>query len=156
MAQKYIQSTCGQDQVFVINDAVDPKSDQAQVTVRQEIVIKGGIGVINKDSMVPKVMRTPVTDEELEALMKLQPFLNMKKRGFFQIITENETVYDAHGKVSGQQERDNTSQIKDTDHAAGTDPRCDHAGTRASFGERNENGGDQPVNREANYGEILL
>lgn len=143
--------------VFTINNPVDSKSAQQNVTVVKQITIGGGAYVITNMNRIPKVVITPVTDEELEMLMKNGAFVNMKARGFFTIQEDSSMTPDSQGNPMDHEIKDNCSQISDEDHAKGADPRCDHGGTRATYGEGNEFGGQQPIaTAETSYGPILL
>lgn len=157
MAEHYIHSTCGQPMVFKITKPVKRDSPDVNVEEVGRISIAGGAWVINKDSRIPRVCITKVTDEELEILKKHPAFIRMMNRGFMSIHTVDHMEADSRGLPMDHQKKDNTSQIEDEDHAKGTDERCDHSSTRATFGEGNQFGGKQPAVVDFDdYGPIRL
>lgn len=157
MADHYIHSTCGQNMVFRIVES--PKRDSPDVNVKEKgrISIAGGAWVINKDSRIPRVAITKVTDDELKILEDDPAFQRMKDRGFFTVHTVDHMEADSRDLPKDHAKKDNTAQIEDEDHANGTDERCDHSSTRATFGDGNQYGGKQPVVTENDdYGPIRL
>ena len=161
----FIHSTCGQPQVFKFYQPRKPK-DPSTVNIplkdkngnEVEIVIGGGAYVLAKvGGQTRKVVITEVSDDELALLHTSDAYMRMKSRGFFTERTANHIEKDEHGNPSDMQIKDNTSQISDVDHANGTDPRVDHAGTRATAGINNQEGGKQPIGSlESDYGPIRI
>lgn len=154
MADHYIHSTAGQTLEFVQTRPVS--NNDVTSTVIRSIRVAGGAWVLNNMGRVPRVCITPVTDDELDFLVHNETFLAMKKRGFFSIHTVDRIEADSRDLPADHEKKDNCSQILDEDHANGTDPRCDHAATRAGTGENNEYHGKSPVGAESsNYGTIV-
>ena len=161
----YIHSTCGQPQVFKFYQTRKPKDPSTtNIPLRDkngkevEIVIGGGAYVLSRQGGVTrKVTITEVTDEQLGLLHKCDSYLRMKERGFFTERAANHIEKDSKGNPSDMQIKDNTSQISDYDHAHGLDPRVEHAGTRATAGINNQEGGLQPDGSlNSDYGPIRL
>ena len=123
-----------------------------------EIRLEGGAYVLLKHlGKVRKCFVTKVSDEELELLHSHPAYMSMKARGFFTERDEDHMVPDTKGNPDDMEIKDNTSQISDEDHAKGTDPRLDHAQTRATAGINNQEGGMQPEgSKEGSYGPVYL
>lgn len=161
----FIHSTCGQPQVFKFYKDRKPKSTE---TTNQpaldktgkplEIAIGGGAYVLNREAgTTRKVVITEVTEEELELLHTSDAYMRMKDRGFFTERVVNHIEKDSKGNPSNMKIKDNTSQIDDYEHAKGTDERVNHAGTRATAGLNNQEGGTQPeASLNSDYGPIRL
>lgn len=165
MAETYIHSTCGQSMVF---KAFKPRKEGDTSTVSEplvgkdgkpiEVVIEGGAYVLNRElGRTKRVCITKVTDEQLAYLHSNDGYLRMKARGFFTEHAVGQIEADSKGDPLDMQKKDNTSQISDADHAKGTDPRLDHAATRATAGIANQEGGMQPLSaQDDGYGPIHL
>lgn len=161
----YIHSTCGQPQVFKFykdRSSKDPSTVNQPLLDKKgkpvEISIGGGAYVLSREAgKTRRVVITEVTEEELELLHSCDTYMRMKARGFFTERTVNHIEADTKGNPSDMQIKDNTSQISDHDHANGTDERLDHAGTRATAGEQNREGGEQPIGSlNSDFGPIRL
>lgn len=157
MAKHYIHSTCGQSMVFNITEPRMLGDSEQNTNVIGKISIGGGAWVINKNSRIPKVVITEVTDEELIALQGLRMFQDMCKKGYLSVHTVDHMEADSRDLPADHQKKDNCSQIEDADHADGTDERISHGETRASYGEDNQFGGKQPIaTKDSSFGEIRL
>lgn len=157
MAKNYIHSTCGQSMVFNITEPKNNGDQEQNTTVIGKIAIGGGAWVINKNSRIPKVVITEVTDDELAALKNIKMFNDMCKNGYLSIHTVDHMEADSRGLPADHQKKDMCSQIEDADHADGTDERINHGETRASYGEDNQFGGKQPIaTKDSSFGEIRL
>ncbi len=140
--------------VFAEAAPANSKTDINRHRIR-EVKVGGGAWVIQGNRRVPKVVITEVTDDELAFLLKNDSFRRMHARGFMSIHTVGVMEADSRDLPADHEKKDNTSQILDSDHAHGLDPRCDHASTRAAYGEGNQFGGEQPDSvKETQYGEI--
>jgi len=159
MESWYVHSTCGAPMVFKLTEIPRPNTPDPTVRVLKEIRIGGGAGVIMLHGAdIPKVVTTKITEEEKEILEHNDAFVRMANRGFLRIDQNPDPDRDRNDTPSDMEARDNTSQIRDEDHANGTDERTDYIGqygTRATAGDQNIIGGKQPVNtQEDNYGPI--
>ena len=157
MGTKNIHCTCGQSMEFAFTKVANSGSkDITYVPMKdktgKDLVIRlgGGAYVLNREmGRTKKVCITQVTDEELELLHTHPAYLRMKDRGFFVERGEDRPVIDQiSGNPQDMEKKDNTSQISDEDHAKGTDPRLDHAGTKAFAGMRNQEKGAEPIRAE--------
>ena len=161
----FVYSTCGQPQEFNVYEK-RPKGDLSTVNKESKgrdgaplkIRLNGGAYVLGKrDGKVFKVLVTELTDEEMELLRQNDAYCRMRDRGFFTEHKARDMRADAHGNPQDMEKRDDTAQISDADHAAGTDPRVDHASSRATAGLNNQDGGDQPVGSlNGEYGPVYL
>lgn len=165
MGNTYIHSTCGQTQVFKF---YKPRKPGSVATTNEpligkdgkpvEIRIEGGAYVLNREmGRTKRISITEVTDEQLALLHSNEGYMRMKARGFFTEHNVGHIEADSKGNPLDMEKRDNTAQISDEDHAKGTDPRLEHASTRATTGINNQEGGLQPLStQDGNYGDILL